>query len=64
MRVEVDPDRCEGHARCIECAPEVFEYNDVTNVAAVRAGADPEAHRDAVVEAVRGCPEQAITVTF
>jgi ferredoxin len=62
MRIEVDPNRCQGHARCIECAPAVFDYDDVTNVAAVLPGADLEAHRLDVLEAQRGCPEHAITV--
>jgi ferredoxin len=62
MRIEVDPNRCEGHARCIACAPEVFRYDDVTNVAAVLPDADLEAHRLDVLEAERGCPELAITV--
>ena len=28
MKVIVDPDRCEGHARCVELAPEVFALDD------------------------------------
>lgn len=62
MRVDVDPARCEGHARCIECAPDVFSYDDVTNVTTVLPGADLEAHHLDVLEAARGCPELAITL--
>lgn len=61
MRVEVDPGRCEGHARCIECAPGVFRYDEMTNIATVNPGADLEAHRADVLEAELGCPERAIT---
>ena len=28
MRIEVDPDRCEGQAVCVGLAPKVFELND------------------------------------
>lgn len=62
MRVEIDGDRCEGHARCLECAPEVFGYDDVTNKAFLRDGADLEAHRDAIEEAAQSCPEIAISL--
>jgi ferredoxin len=62
LRISVDLERCEGHARCIECAPDVFGYDDVTNQAFVLAGADLEANRGAITEAERGCPELAITV--
>jgi ferredoxin len=62
MQVEIDTNRCEGHARCLECAPEVFGYDDVTNQAYLLEDADPDAHADAVREAAIGCPELAITV--
>ena len=63
MEVKIDSGRCEGHARCLEQAPEVFGYDDVTNVAFVQPGADLEAHRAQILEAARGCPELAISVT-
>jgi len=28
MRIEVDPDRCEGQAVCVGLAPKFFELND------------------------------------
>ena len=28
MRIDVDPDRCEGQAVCVGLAPKVFELND------------------------------------
>jgi ferredoxin len=56
----VDPEKCFGHARCIQYVPEVFAYNDTTNQAFVREGADLEGHAQAVTRAVVGCPEGAI----
>jgi ferredoxin len=62
LQVTIDLDRCQGHARCLECAPTVFDYDDVTNQAFVRHGADLEGNRDAISQAERGCPELAIRV--
>jgi ferredoxin len=62
MHIEINADRCEGHARCMECAPEVFGYDDVTNKAYVLEGADLDAHREAIEEAAQGCPEVAISL--
>ncbi len=59
--VKVDPSRCEGHARCLLDAPEVFGYGEVTSRAFVVPGADLAANRDAIELAIRGCPEQAIS---
>jgi ferredoxin len=59
-RVEVDVERCHGHARCLQSAPEVFGYDDTTNLAFVLADADVDAHAEAVRRAVKGCPENAI----
>ena len=28
MRIRVDPEKCQGHARCIGIAPELFEVDD------------------------------------
>jgi ferredoxin len=63
MHIAIDPARCEGHARCLECAPEVFGYHDVTNQAFVIEDADLDAHVAAIRDAAEGCPELAITVT-
>jgi|HubBroStandDraft_5_1064220.scaffolds.fasta_scaffold75670_2 ferredoxin len=63
MRVEIDSARCQGHARCMENAPDVFGYDDVTNIAFVLPDADLDAHRAAIMQAAQGCPESAISVT-
>jgi len=60
--VHVDQELCVGHGRCLLAAPEVFGYDDVTNLAFVLPDANPSEHRDAVYEAASGCPESAIIV--
>jgi ferredoxin len=58
----VDPDRCQGHARCREICPEVFSLDDegysVVSAGEVPAGLEAKADR-----AAASCPERAITVT-
>ena len=54
MRVEVGGSPYEGHARCIECAPNVFGYDDITNIATVLQDADLEADRRDMLRAERG----------
>ncbi len=61
MKATVDPDRCQGHARCWEICPEVFALDDEGHsyviVDEVPAGVEEQARRAAV-----NCPERAITV--
>jgi ferredoxin len=62
MKVAVDPDRCQGHARCWEICPEVFSLNEEGNaevlIPEVPAGLEVQ-----VEKAVANCPERAITAT-
>lgn len=61
--VTVDQDRCQGHARCLAFAPEVFDFDDegYAFVPAEKQRYDtipPE-----VRKAIASCPERAIFVT-
>ena len=60
MRMNVDGNRCQGHARCHAVAPNVFEIDDlgfsVPGVVDVPAGDEDQA-----AEALRACPERAIS---
>ena len=59
-RVRVDPRLCEGHALCIDLAPEVFDFSD-DDVAT--CDAEPaDALWDKVKAAVDACPRGAIIV--
>ncbi|HEY6533418.1 MAG TPA: ferredoxin [Acidimicrobiales bacterium] len=61
MHVHVDPDRCQGHARCWDVCPEVFTLDDEGHASATTAAVSPELEAD-VREAAALCPERAITV--
>jgi ferredoxin len=61
MRVVVDTDLCEGHALCLNAAPDVFELDedDRAIVSAVDLTGDVLAR---VGAAVIRCPVQAISL--
>lgn len=61
QKVVVDTERCQGHARCLLDAPDVFGYDDVTNNASLLPDADLERDRALIDLAIAGCPEAAIS---
>ena len=61
MKPVVDHTLCEGHARCEETAPQVFEV-DENDKSQVLVEVVPEALRDRVDVAVRVCPRPAISL--
>jgi ferredoxin len=63
MQVQVNPDRCRGHARCLTIAPEAFEFLDAEDRAVAVPGAESLVDRAVLDEAVAECPERAITLT-
>jgi len=62
MKVTVDPERCQGHARCWEICPEVFSLDDVGH-GTVTVDEVPAGLEDSVAKAVANCPERAIAVS-
>lgn len=61
--VSVDPARCQGHARCLAFAPEVFNFDDEGYAFVPEEQNDLAELTDSVRKAVANCPERAITVT-
>jgi ferredoxin len=60
MRVEIDPDRCQGHNRCYALAPELFDVDDYGTAFVLNGGTVPAGMEDAARLAVANCPEFAI----
>ena len=60
MKLWVDPKKCYGHALCLEGTEDLFEWDDETNKAVAKADVPPDREAKAM-EAVRCCPEQAIS---
>lgn len=61
MKVTVDPERCQGHARCWEICPEVFGLDDEGH-SVVLVDEVPAEFEASARDAVNNCPERAITV--
>lgn len=62
MKVRVDSERCQGHTLCAMRAPKVFELSEVDGHSSPIDETVPDDQQDRVVEAVRSCPERAISV--
>ncbi len=61
MKVKVDYDLCEANAVCMKQAPEVFLVDDEDNLQILDENPGPEL-REKVLNAVRLCPRQAISI--
>ena len=63
MKVQIDPERCQGHGRCYDLSPTLFGedeegYGQVLGDDEVPPGQEDEARR-----AVLNCPEHAIEMS-
>jgi ferredoxin len=61
--LSVDPARCQGHARCLAFAPDVFEFDDEGYSFVPEDRSRYAELPDDVRQAVANCPERAIFVT-
>jgi ferredoxin len=60
MKIRVDPDKCQGHSRCITIAPQLFEADDYGLSSVVGDGTVPPNLEDTARLAIANCPEYAI----
>jgi ferredoxin len=63
LKVHVDQDKCQGHARCKALAPELFDLDEFGNAHEVGDGSVPIGLEDKAWLAQTNCPEIAIEVT-
>jgi ferredoxin len=61
MKVRVNYDLCEGHAKCVIAAPEVFELDDANDQSLVKVDRVPPSLSAKVTRAISLCPRAAIT---
>jgi ferredoxin len=61
MRVEVDPNICEGHGQCNAVAPEVYDL-DEGGYCLIRNPELPAELEAQAEEGARACPVQAIKI--
>ena len=62
MKVHVDPERCQGHTLCAMIAPALFTLDDIDGHSSARGGEVPADLEAKAAEAIRSCPEQAISI--
>src|SRR5262245_51828453 len=63
LKVRVDAQRCQGHARCNALAPKIFELDKRGHARPVGDGTVKPEHADRAWLAKANCPELAIDVT-
>jgi len=63
LRIRVDQDKCQGHARCKSLAPELFNLDEFGNAHEIGDGSVPDGLEDKAWLAQTNCPEIAIEVT-
>jgi ferredoxin len=62
ITIRVDPDRCQGHARCNALAPELFALDEFGNAREILSGCIPAELVDKAYMARANCPEEAIII--
>ena len=63
LKIHVDPDKCQGHARCKALAPELFNLDEYGNAHEAGDGTVPPGLEEKAYLAKANCPEIAIEVT-
>jgi ferredoxin len=62
LKVKVDREKCQGHARCAALAPELFVLDELGNAREAGDGSVPAAQVDKAHLAKANCPEMAIEI--
>ncbi|SEF93196.1 ferredoxin [Nonomuraea solani] len=60
MKVRIDPERCQGHGRCYDLAPDLFGEDDEGYGLVTGDGSVPAGEEHTARLAVSNCPERAI----
>ncbi|HWX57863.1 ferredoxin [Bradyrhizobium sp.] len=62
LRVRIDRGRCQGHARCVALAPELFEVDAFGDTRELGGGVVAGHLLEKVELAVANCPELALAI--
>jgi ferredoxin len=60
VKITVDEDRCQGHARCYSLAPDLFDIDDYGQSSVVGDGTVPPGREESARLAIVNCPEHAV----
>ena len=61
MKIRIDRDKCQGHNRCVDICPGVFDTDELGYAVALVEVVPSELEADAR-DAADSCPERAITL--
>jgi ferredoxin len=61
VKIAVDPEKCQGHARCYALAPDLFVIDDYGESSVVGDGTVPPGAEERAALAIANCPEHAIS---
>jgi ferredoxin len=62
LRVRVDRERCQGHARCVNLASELFEFDELGHGREIHEGLVRKGEEEKAWLAKVNCPEAAIEI--
>lgn len=62
MQVSIDSERCQGHGRCYDLAPDIFGADDEGYATVLGDGTVAPADEARVKVAAANCPESAVIV--
>ncbi|TMR90493.1 ferredoxin [Nonomuraea basaltis] len=60
MKLKIDSERCQGHGRCYDLAPDLFGEDEEGYGQVLGDGVVPSGEEKAARLAVSNCPERAI----
>jgi len=62
VKLRLDADKCQGHARCYALSPELFDVDDYGQASVRSDGPVPAELEDRARLAAANCPEFAISI--
>lgn len=62
MKVQIDSEKCQGHGRCYDLAPDVFTDDEEGNGQVIGDGIVTPVNEESARLAVANCPESAISI--
>jgi ferredoxin len=63
VKVQIDPEKCQGHGRCYDLAGDLFGEDDEGYGQVLGDGEVPSGREEEARLAVLNCPEHAIEVS-
>ncbi|MEU8271099.1 ferredoxin [Sphaerisporangium sp. NPDC049002] len=63
MKVRIGPERCQGHGRCYDLAPDLFKEDGEGYGQVIGDGVVPPGDERTARLAVSNCPERAIDLS-